>query len=362
MTARTVIQVVPRLAPPAEGVGSYAAALAGALAGLGVATRFVVGDPEWPGGEEAVRVAARTPAALGAALDRARGGEDAAPVLLHYAGYGYQARGCPRWLVAGLTGLRKRRGRLITLFHEVYASGPPWRSSFWTLPWQRRLAAALVRESDALATTLALYGRLLRPWAAGRQIAVQPVFSTVGEPEAAALPPLAARERRLVVFGGAGVRSRAYGEARPALERACAALGVAAIADVGAGDAGAPAAVLSGGGVPVERLGALPAAAVSALLRTSLAGFVAYPPAFLAKSTIFAAYCAHGVLPVGADWRAAAVPGGSADGLAAGRQYWRPDPGAGAPADPQAIADAARRWYAGHSLARQAAAWRELLA
>jgi len=352
-----LVQVVPRLAPPAEGVGSYAEALAGALARLAVETCFVVGDPAWPGGEggggaAAVRVEARTAAALAAALDQAGEG---APVLLHYAGYGYQSRGCPRWLVAGLA-----RRRLITLFHEVYASGPPWRSSFWTLPIQRRLAAALVRRSDALITTLTLYARLLRPWAAGREIAIQPVFSTVGEPESSVVRPLAARRRRLVVFGGAGVRSRTWTEARPALARACADLGIEEIADVGAavaGPAGVPAEV---GGVPVHRLGVLAAAAVSDLLLDSLAGFAVYPPAFLPKSTIFAAYCAHGVLPVCVHWRAAVDLRTAADGLTAGRQYWQAS-SAGAPAHPQEIADAARLWYAGHSLARQAAAWRERL-
>lgn len=364
MTAPTtlrLVQIVPRLAPPAEGVGSYAAALAGALSRLGVETCFVVGDPAWPesepeGGARAVRVEARTAAALAAALDRAGEG---VPVLLHYAGYGYQTRGCPRWLVEGLSD---RKPRLLTLFHEVYASGPPWRSSFWTLPLQRRLAAELVRRSADLTTTLTLYAGLLRPWAAGREIAIQPVFSTVGEPEPAAVRWLAARRRRMVVFGGAGVRSRAWAEARPALARACAGLGIEEIADVGPAIAGT-AVPEEVGGAPVRRLGVLAAAALSDLLLDSLAGFAVYPPAFLPKSTIFAAYCAHGLLPVCVPWRASAVDRREeGDGLTAGRQYWeagsRP---AGAPAHPQEIADAARSWYAGHSLALQAAAWRERL-
>jgi hypothetical protein len=174
--------------------------------------------------------------------------------------------------------------------------------------------------------------------------------------------PLAARRRRLVVFGGAGVRSRTWTEARPALARACADLGIEEIADVGAAvprPAGVPSEV---GGVPVRRLGVLAASAVSDLLLDSLAGFAAYPPAFLPKSTIFAAYCAHGVLPVCVHWRAAVDRDAAVDGLAAGRQYWQADGrSAGRLAHPQEIADAARLWYAGHSLARQAAAWRERL-
>ena len=64
-------------------------------------------------------------------------------------------------------------------------------------------------------------------------------------------------------------------------------------------------------GVPVRRLGVLPAAEVGELLGSSLAGFVAYPAYFLPKSTIFAAYCAHGMLPVQA-WGRRSLHGGTA--------------------------------------------------
>lgn len=359
-----IVQVVPRLAPPLEGVGGFATALAAALAAnAGIATRFLVGDPSWQPADEllqraplawegsAAAVAARTSEALVAGLEDA----GAATVLVHYSNYGYQRRGCPAWLVEGLVRWRARGAgrRLVTLFHEVYATGPPWRSSFWTSPLQRRLAAALAGTSARLATSLALYRDLLQGWVPGRTIALLPVFSTVGEP--AAVPPLAARQRRLVVFGGAGVRGRGYRRHLPALAAACRALDVVEVLDVGPPGAAAPASVA---GVPLRATGPLPDAEVSALLGDALGGFLAYPPAFLAKSTIFAAYCAHGTLPVCA-WTGAA--GGEAP--AAGRHFWLPSTrnGAVAPAGPQRIADAARSWYGGHALARQAAVYRELL-
>lgn len=323
----TVLHVVPHLPPPYEGVGTYATALAGALGGE---SRFLVGDPEWSGsGGRAV--AARTAAAL------LEGIGEAGTVLLHYAGYGYQRRGCPAWLVEGLS---RWRGRLATVFHEVWASGPPWSSSFWLLPAQRRLAARLARRSEALATTLEIYAGLLRPWTDGKAVAVLPVFSTVGEP--AEVPGFAARERRLVVFGGAGVRSRAWGRFLPELARAARALGVAEVLDVGP-VLPVPAEVA---GVPVRKLGVLSNGEVSGLLLGAAAGFLAYPPDFLPKSTIFAAYCAHGVLPVCAWDRhpSRRVP------------YWTGE------GDPAASADAARGWYSDHSLARQAARFREMLA
>jgi hypothetical protein len=308
-------------------VGTYAAALAGALGGEG---RFLVGDPGWSG-DGGRAVAARTAAAL------LEGVGEAGTVLLHYANYGYQRRGCPTWLVEGL---ERFRGRLATVFHEVWASGPPWRSSFWLLPAQRRLAARLARRSEALATTLEIYAGLLRPWTAGKAVAILPVFSTVGEP--AAVPGFGGRSRRMVVFGGAGVRGRAWGRFLPELARAVRMLAIEEVLDAGPAIP-VPAAVA---GVPVRPLGVLANAGVSDLLLGSAAGFLAYPPDFLPKSTIFAAYCAHGTLPVCAWDRHPAdrVP------------YWTGE------GDPAAIAEAARGWYAGHSLERQASRFREMLA
>lgn len=331
-----IVQIVPHLPPPFEGLGGSALALAGILAKrFGIDTSFV----------EARTLAAPRAAALISALEAA-----ADRALLHYANYGYERRGCPAWLIEGLAGWRRRRAgrRLITLFHEVYASGPPWRSSFWLHPIQRRLAAAVIRGSDGLATPLPLYAGLLRPWAAGREVLVMPVFSNVGEP--ATVPCLAERARRLVVFGGAGVRQRAYASFLPALASAARALAAEEIQDVG------PPIPLpaTAGDVPIRSRGALPQAEVSELLIGSTVGFMAYPPAFLPKSGIFAAYCAHGVLPVCA-WES--HPRGGAP--AAGTQYW--DATAAGAGDFQAIADAARAWYAGHSLERQAAAFRDLL-
>jgi hypothetical protein len=351
-----LVQIVPSLARAGGGVGSYAACLARALHEChAVATRFVAAtvtaDPE-PGAE--LTVAPRQAGGLAASLSRLAAGDPTA-VLLHYANYGYARRGCPTWLAQGLGRFRRQQDRVpvVTLFHEVYATGPPWRSSFWLWPLQRRLARQLARLSDAQATSLDLYADLLGRWVDRKRVTVMPVFSTVGEPFEVA--PLAEREPRLVVFGGSGARARAFGELRPGLARAVEAVGAEEVLEVGAPPADLPAQVA---GRPVRSLGFLPAEAVSALLGRVATGFVAYPPDFLAKSTIFAAYAAHGLVPVSA-WRR---PAGDGE-LRRGEHYWTPDGGGpelGTP-DFQAIASAAHAWYAGHSLARQAPVFRRLL-
>ncbi|HJX28640.1 MAG TPA: glycosyltransferase family 1 protein [Thermoanaerobaculia bacterium] len=325
----SVVQIVPSLPPPLEGVGSYALSLAAALRShCGIESSFVA----------AATLPAKTPEALRAAL------EPGATALLHYVGYGYHPRGCPDWLVDGLEGWK---GRLVTVFHEVWATGPPWTSSFWLSPRQRRLAGRLARRSDGLLTSMTLYRRRLLRHSPGREVVVMPVFSTVGEP--AQLPLIELRAPRLVLFGGPGTRSRAYRHLRADLEHTCEALGLAEIQDIGPSTKGVPDTIA---GRPVRRLGPLPDAEVSRLLLEAAAGFVAYPAPFLAKSTIFAAYCAHGMLPVSA-WhrprRKVEPP----------PPFWRP---VEAVRDSvQEVADRARAWYSPHSIDRCAAAYRELL-
>jgi hypothetical protein len=290
-------------------------------------------------------------------VDRLRAG-GASAVLLHYANYGFARRGCPRWLVDGLERWRAggRDRRLVTFFHEVYASGPPWTSSFWLHPVQRRLARRLALVSDGLLTSLALYARLLRALAPSASACVLPMLSTVGEPET--VPPLRARPaRRMVVFGGVGVRRRAYGEHRGLLAAACAELEIGGLVDVGPPFAGLPARL---GGVPVEALGVLPATRASRLLQESFAGFLAYPPDFLGKSTIFAAYCAHGLLPV-CGWPLARHADGAAESPG-DPPRWRAGAG-GAPLPRlEAVAASAFAWYRTHDLRRHVVQVRELLA
>jgi len=343
---REVVQIVPRLPPPAEGVGSFAEGLAAALAagpGVPMSSRLLAAGPGAPG-------SVREAGAFASRLEREAGDS---PILLHYVGYGYEPRGCPRWLVDALAAWKAsgKGRRLVTLFHEVYASGPPWRSSFWLSPAQRRLAARLSLLSDGRVTSLAHYRSLIERLAPGARVAVLPVFSTVGEPAEA--PPLAARARRLVIFGGPGARMRAYGRNSGRLESAIERLEIEEILDVGppgSSDATPPRSLA---GRHVRCLGELPAAEAGGLLSGSIAGFAAYPPRFLPKSTVFAACCAHGMLPL------CAAPGqgeGEADVLDV-PPFWEPACGE----DLQAVADRARAWYRPHRAAAHADLYRGLL-
>src|SRR5690606_11827887 len=114
---------------------------------------------------------------------------------------GYDPRGVPRELARAWEQARaegQRRGvRIGAMFHEVAAFGPPWRSSFWTHPSQRRIARRMLGVADAAITSLESYRRLLGGRVSGKSVEVIGIPSTVGEP--ASVSDFDRREPRLVV-------------------------------------------------------------------------------------------------------------------------------------------------------------------
>lgn len=361
-TSASVTCIVPRLPPEIDGVGDYALNLARQLRqDFDIETHFVVGYPTWAGatqieGFPIAHVSVGSANTLLSLLPSDR--QQPTTVLLHYVNYGYAKRGCPVWLVDGLQRWRSAsvNRSVVTMFHEVYATGPPWASSFWLSPLQRNLAARLASLSDRCLTSTQSYAKLLHEISLGKQtqIPTLPVFSNIGEPEQ--VSPLAERDRRVVVFGSPSNRLRVYRGSLAELELTCQLLGIEEIWDVG------PSTTLTlstVNGVPVVELGERSAAEISEFLLKSLAGFFDYPCDYLAKSTIFAAYCAHGVLPVSSR-RSLPV-----DGIEMGKHYWMPD---GQTKDwkklveLQAIADHAHAWYQTHNLSVQSKTFATLIA
>jgi hypothetical protein len=361
---RMMIQIVPALPPATNGVGDYALAVACVMRReFGLDTLFVVGNAGWKGPEEVEgfrmrTVAARSALGLEAALGAARSTAGESSVLLQLSGYGYSGRGCPFWLLEGLKRWRARQAdaRLVTMFHELYASGPPWRSAFWLSPAQRMVVAGIARRSDVAVTNIQRYRERLEGFDSSKRGGIEAlaVPSNVGEP----LEPgdLSSRAKNMVVFGLPGSRKRSYESRMAALQRACEQLGITEVHDVGASFDGIPERV---GGVPVQKHGVMGASDLSLLLSGSMAGFLDYFPGYLAKSGVFAAYCAHRLIPVTPD-----LGRSEADGIEFGIHYYGVAGKQGseiAPPNPQAIADAAWGWYQGHSLKSHARAFADAL-
>ena len=353
--SNAVIAIIPRLPPVFDGVGDYALNLALQLRkDFGIETHFVVGDPTWTGASaikdfSISQVTLRSAATLLSLLSTHY--HSLTTVLLHYVGYGYAKRGAPSWVIEGLERWHNNTANayLVTMFHELYAFGSPWTSAFWLSSLQRKLAVRLVQLSDRCLTSREGYAKLLYELSLGKQTQIPtiPVFSTIGEPDL--VSPLAERERRVVVFGSASNRLRVYRESFAQLELTCQLLGIEEIWDVGSSTS---LTLSSVNGVSVVQLGQRSAAEISGFLLNSLAGFFDYNPDYLAKSTIFAAYCAHGLLPVSA--RCSNLP---VDSIEAGKHYWIPEAqtkGWKNLVELQVIADNAHTWYQTHNLSVQA--------
>jgi hypothetical protein len=357
-----IISIVPRLPPAVDGLGDYGLNLARQLRqDFGLVTDFIVGDPNgvWEASVEGFAVKQVAVQSAAALLDLLPSeSHSSATLLLHYVGYGYAKRGCPVWLVEGLERWRRAASNrsLVTMFHEIYANGAIWTSAFWTSPLQRNLATRLAFLSNHCFTSKQGYAEILYRLSQGKhaKIPALPVFSNVGEPDF--VPPLVERSRRLVVFGGRGPRSRVYERSRLALERTCRDLEIEEILDIGP-PLGFEIEPVNE--TPVKCLGVKAPQEISCLLSTAVVGFFDYHAEFLAKSTIFAAYCAHRVFPVGVFYEGQ----NDVDGLEAGKHYClanrhqgRMDLSLG-----QVVADDALAWYQTHNLAAQARAFASYL-
>jgi hypothetical protein len=318
-----VISIVPRLPPNIDGVGDYALNLARQLyKNSSIQTKFIVGDPLWSGlseidGFPVSKIQERTTAALLDVLE-----EDCSiPILLHYVGYGYATRGCPSWLVQGINQRRTSypKQRIVTMFHEVYGSGPPWTSTFWLLPLQKNLVSRLLAISDKVITSNDYYTDLLTQIdiSKSNNIIAMPVFSSIGEPKV--ILPLSQRSKRLVVFGHRNGRSQVYEKCIVAVKTICEQLNIREIYDIGV-----PTGLNLHGIFPnlsVIENGITESEKISQVLQDSVVGFLNFPlPKYLAKSTIFSTYCAHGVLPCMVS--SADVP---IDGIASDQHYWSYD-------------------------------------
>jgi hypothetical protein len=211
-------------------------------------------------------------------------------LVVHYVCYGYQKRGCPVSLIRSLRSLRSTRNfRMISVFHELYASGPPWTSAFYVSPLQRFLFRSLASLSDTVVTSTPAYKRLLEQ--RGKSAGVHPVISNIGEP--ADPPGLERRANRAVVFGLPHSRRPLFesGMLAPTLKK----LGVDEVLEIGDRCGQPPANI---GSVQWRQCGNLSSQKVSELFLQSRFGLLYYSRDLLSKSGVFAAYSSHRMVPV----------------------------------------------------------------
>lgn len=361
-----IIQIVPRIFPAVDGVGDYALNLAYKLRELfDIETHFVVGDPDWNGemevdGFAVSKVIKRDGDELFSTLRRILPVDKTSPIVLQYVGGGYEKRGCPLWLIRGLELYQTfySESNLVTMFHETYGSGPPyygadppWISAFWLAPIQKNIAKRLASLSDRCFTSREGFKQQLEDLSpkGNTPVSLLPVFSNVGEQT----NPIPLKERKsvLVVFGSRLSRIRTYTQFSAQIEQCCQLLQIEAIYDIGS-DTGL--SLNQVGQTEVLALGRKTVTEITEIFSHAKAGILNYHPGYLAKSGVFAAYCAHGMIPSVAFSPVHETI--SNDGLKAEEHYlfitdksrdinsvWE-----------QTIASNAHKWYQTHALTVQA--------
>jgi hypothetical protein len=310
-----LIQVVPRLTPQKCGISDHAIRLAKELkTAFGIDSAFIVLNSDEKCNVP-YQVIYSAPAQLRESCASLTEGRPGA-LLVHLSGYGYSRDGAPAHLAEALANVNATgQFRVAVYFHELFATGMPWKSAFWHSRRQKNAIRKIAEESNLVITNTRHHANWLQHESAvrsGTSVQILPMFSNVGEAQEPV--PMALRESALAVFGLPATRRRAYKDLS-SLGAALNRLGIKEILDIGP-NLEAPSKV---SGIPVRRVGPLAAADISSRLSQTMFGFLSYPPAFLAKSGIFASYCAEGTIPL------IALPfDGEIDGLKDGVQLFSP--------------------------------------
>jgi hypothetical protein len=213
-TVRKIYQIVPRLPPLIDGVGDYSLQIARTLRkSYDIDSKFIVGDPYWQGSTEiegflVEKVYERSTLAL---MNLLATNDSPDTALLHYVGYGYHPRGIPFWLLNGLKLWQRTHPhssyRLLTMFHELYAFGPPWKSEFWLRPFQVKIAKKLMQYSETCFASNYIIKQEIQQHKPLAVIKIHPVASNFGEPKTSSLE-LYRVPSRWIICGGTGLITR----------------------------------------------------------------------------------------------------------------------------------------------------------
>ena len=226
-------------------------------------------------------------------------------IVLHYVNYGYQKRGVPFGLLSILRRLREQqRGKLVAIFHELYASGPAWGSAFWLQPLQIHLAKSFARLSDECIVSSENFLSELRRLVPNARVHLHPVPSGLEEPS---LSPgqIANRDpHQWVIIGGTILAERSLRSLRENLAHIPNSIAPRTLFVIGGHENAATRSLL--GKLPVEShyRPQIPGAGASEILRTCSFTWFNYfhrpDVAFsmILKSSAYGAACAHAVIPI----------------------------------------------------------------
>jgi hypothetical protein len=358
-TRDNVLQIVPHLPGTFDGVGDYALNLAKALSSdHGITTTFLVASKTAIESRDGYAVISGLPDTSSAELAR-----KFEHVILHYVNYGYQARGVPFSLMAFVKELRAQlRGRWVTTFHEIYASGPPWKSAFWLRPFQVKIARAVIEISSCCVVSNAPIERTIHAHDAAKKVCLVPITSNFGEPQLDNFN--GASPKRWTICGGTALLARSLRMFEEMEHLIPEAFAPEHLDVIGGREDPAISAFLERlrrghPGLACHYYPEVTSERASELLRRASFGLLDYFgtgkmwPGLLLKSSAFAALCAHGIVPV-LSHREGII---SIDGDSLPGPYYVTSAAMNFPA-PEQLRDIQRKiydWYHTHAETRQVA-------
>jgi hypothetical protein len=348
-----ILQIIPSPPDLGDGIGDYASLLASQLwQDYQIETHFLVFRTDIKINSEAskfpvAQLSARNSQALFSAIP-----DQISTIILHFSGSiyfnsnfkGLLGINTPFWLSETLqTLVNLHQVKLILMIHELPMLNRGQFYFFGLLnPIQNIVSRRIASISDTVLTSSNNYQKIVSGWLR-KPVKKELIFSNMGEPDS--MPSLRERKKRLIVFGGSA-RCRIYQNSSDLLVRSCQILGIEEICDIG------PSLDLSKfrfSDINLIELGFRSRTEISQLLLTAIAGCTDYTPfpGNLGKSGVFAAYCAHGLVPILTQYNPS-----EADGLYLHQHYLALDEeitNLGLE-ELQSIADSAHQWYQGHSL------------
>ncbi len=344
-----IIQIVPH--PPTHfgGISTYSLKLAEELFKMyGIFTDFIIYDPAFQNfptpieseinGFPITILPEKTPEAVLYFLAK----NNCKAIILHYNQPSSDRFSSLYWLFKALQfTVKENKFKLVVIFHELSYHFSARNIEIFH-PLRLFAGRGIARNADSIITASAGFQAMLSKWVK-HPVKCMPVISNIGEPEHAL--PLKERKRRMIIFGREYSRDRVYKKYLKEVLLCCKILKIEEIYDVGSPGVKLPKL----NEIRIVDIGEQPPEVVSQLMLTSLAGFFDYShcPGDLGKSGIFAAYCAHGLIPISSAYNPSETTGLEINKhyVIAHEQLKNLNL-----MQLQSIVDNARKWYGNHSL------------
>jgi hypothetical protein len=235
-------------------------------------------------------------------------------VVLGYVGYGFQSRGCPLWLLAGLRKWKQRNpgGRLVLTLMELWFTPAFWKPDFLLQRLHRRSLRRLAMAADKVFVSTEGYAGMMRDCIPPERLRIVPVGSNI----VAHVPPdsVPRHPGRWILFGRQGSRIVALKRLGPWLAKFHGSGRVRLLQIAGAREseeANQEEDQLVRRALPANAfqiLDLVPSAELSRLLLEAEMALCGQVPGAYGKSSIFMAYASHGLNILAPDTRRTEEP------------------------------------------------------